>query len=87
MLNLNMKPKKSGEFIKQGQPVISVDTKKKELIGNFKNKKPAYTNNTLKRHSEIIHTLRITHSVCAFSKHGRWCVCCLDLTIFDDFHK
>lgn len=29
--------KKSGEFIAQGQPVISVDTKKKELIGNFKN--------------------------------------------------
>jgi len=24
-------------FLKQGQPVISVDTKKKELIGNFKN--------------------------------------------------
>ena len=29
--------KKSGECIGQGQPVISVDTKKKELIGNFKN--------------------------------------------------
>jgi transposase len=29
--------KKSGEFIQEGQPVISVDTKKKELIGNFKN--------------------------------------------------
>ena len=29
--------KKSGEFIQQGEPVISVDTKKKELIGNFKN--------------------------------------------------
>jgi len=29
--------KKGSEFIKQGQPVISVDTKKKELIGNFKN--------------------------------------------------
>ena len=28
--------KKSGRFIKKGQPVISVDTKKKELIGNFK---------------------------------------------------
>ena len=28
--------KKSGRFIKDGQPVISVDTKKKELIGNFK---------------------------------------------------
>ena len=28
--------KKSGKFIKNGQPVISVDTKKKELIGNFK---------------------------------------------------
>jgi len=28
---------KSSEFIKQGEPVISVDTKKKELIGNFKN--------------------------------------------------
>jgi hypothetical protein len=28
---------KSGQFIQQGQPVISVDTKKKELIGNFKN--------------------------------------------------
>jgi len=29
--------KKSCEFIEQGLPVISVDTKKKELIGNFKN--------------------------------------------------
>jgi transposase len=28
---------KSGEFIRQNQPVISVDTKKKELIGNFAN--------------------------------------------------
>jgi transposase len=28
---------KCAEFIKHGQPVISVDTKKKELIGNFKN--------------------------------------------------
>jgi transposase len=27
--------KKSLEFIRQGQPVISVDTKKKELVGNF----------------------------------------------------
>jgi transposase len=29
--------KKSGEFIKLNQPVISVDAKKKELIGNFMN--------------------------------------------------
>jgi len=29
--------KKSGEFIQQNQPVISVDTKKKEMIGNFTN--------------------------------------------------
>ena len=29
--------KKSGDFIQQNQPVISVDTKKKELIGNFIN--------------------------------------------------
>jgi transposase len=29
--------KKSGEFINKGVPVISVDTKKKELVGNFKN--------------------------------------------------
>jgi len=29
--------KKAGSFVKDGQPVISVDTKKKELIGNFKN--------------------------------------------------
>lgn len=28
---------KSGEFIEQNQPVISVDTKKKELVGNFIN--------------------------------------------------
>lgn len=28
---------KSKEFLKNGQPVISVDTKKKELVGNFKN--------------------------------------------------
>ena len=35
--------KKCGEFIKQGQPVISVDTKKKELIGNFKNSGAEYS--------------------------------------------
>jgi len=29
--------KKTNEFIKAGEPVISVDTKKKEKIGNFKN--------------------------------------------------
>ncbi len=29
--------KKATEFMKDNQPVISVDTKKKELIGNFKN--------------------------------------------------
>lgn len=35
--------KKCGKFIKQGQPVISVDTKKKELIGNFKNNGAEYS--------------------------------------------
>ena len=34
--------KKCGQFINQGQPVISVDTKKKELIGNFKNNGAVY---------------------------------------------
>ena len=34
--------KKCSEFIRQGQPVISVDTKKKELIGNFKNNGTEY---------------------------------------------
>lgn len=29
--------KKTNEFIEAGQPVISIDTKKKENIGNFKN--------------------------------------------------
>ncbi len=29
--------KKADTFIRDGQPVISVDTKKKELVGNFKN--------------------------------------------------
>jgi Rhodopirellula transposase DDE domain len=29
--------KKAGSFLRDGQPVISVDTKKKELVGNFKN--------------------------------------------------
>ena len=29
---------KAGEFISLGKPATSVDTKKKELIGNFKNK-------------------------------------------------
>ena len=33
---------KSQAFIKAGQPVISVDTKKKELIGNFKNNGQEY---------------------------------------------
>jgi transposase len=35
--------KKSGEFIRQNQPVISVDTKKKELIGNFINDGAEYS--------------------------------------------
>jgi len=35
--------KKSGEFIQQNQPVISVDTKKKELIGNFANEGAEYS--------------------------------------------
>ena len=34
---------KSGEFIQQNQPVISVDTKKKELIGNFINEGAEYS--------------------------------------------
>jgi hypothetical protein len=29
--------KRAGSFLTDGQPVISVDTKKKELVGNFKN--------------------------------------------------
>jgi hypothetical protein len=33
---------KCGEFIQEGQPVLSVDTKKKELIGNFKNSGAEY---------------------------------------------
>jgi transposase len=33
---------KCHEFIGQGQPVISVDTKKKEIIGNFKNNGAEY---------------------------------------------
>ena len=32
----------ASDFISQGQPVISVDTKKKELIGNFKNNGAEY---------------------------------------------
>ena len=35
--------KKSSEFIQQNQPVISVDTKKKELIGNFINDGAEYS--------------------------------------------
>jgi hypothetical protein len=34
--------KKCVQFLNQGQPVISVDTKKKELIGNFKNNGSVY---------------------------------------------
>jgi hypothetical protein len=34
--------KKCSEFMVQGQPVLSVDTKKKELIGNFRNKGAEY---------------------------------------------
>jgi transposase len=35
--------RKCSEFIRHGQPVISVDTKKKELIGNFKNNGAEYS--------------------------------------------
>jgi len=34
---------KCGEFIRDGQPVISVDTKKKEMIGNFKGSGAEYS--------------------------------------------
>ena len=34
--------RKSEGFIRQNQPVISVDTKKKELVGNFKNNGAGY---------------------------------------------
>ena len=34
--------KTAGEFLERGEPVISVDTKKKELIGNFANKGAEY---------------------------------------------
>ena len=33
---------KCSEFNKNGQPIISVDTKKKELVGNFKNNGAEY---------------------------------------------
>ena len=35
--------RKSGEFVRQNQPVISVDTKKKELVGNFENAGAEYS--------------------------------------------
>jgi hypothetical protein len=28
---------RAASFLKDGEPVVSVDTKKKELVGNFKN--------------------------------------------------
>jgi predicted house-cleaning noncanonical NTP pyrophosphatase (MazG superfamily) len=34
---------KAESFMKQGEPVISVDTKKKELVGNFRNNGRAYS--------------------------------------------
>jgi len=34
---------KSLEFLRQNEPVISVDAKKKELVGNFKNNGKTYT--------------------------------------------
>lgn len=37
--------KKSGEFLEEGLPVISVDTKKKELVGNYKNSGSEYRPN------------------------------------------
>jgi hypothetical protein len=33
---------KSKEFVTTGEPVISVDAKKKELVGNFKNNGPTW---------------------------------------------
>jgi hypothetical protein len=32
--------RKAQRYLKQGEPVISVDTKKKELVGDFKNAGP-----------------------------------------------
>jgi len=34
---------KAQEFIDAGKPVISTDTKKKELVGNFKNSGAGYS--------------------------------------------
>jgi hypothetical protein len=42
MPNLNTFKKKTQKYQQNGQPVISVDTKKKELIGNFKNEGREY---------------------------------------------
>jgi len=41
--------KKRSEFLKKGLPVISIDTKKKELVGNFKNPGTRY-----KRGSDLV---------------------------------
>ena len=41
--------KKRSEFLKKGLPVISIDTKKKELVGNFKNPGTRY-----KRDSDLV---------------------------------
>ena len=35
--NLNILNHRSGYFFRQGWPIVSLDGKKKELIGNFKN--------------------------------------------------
>ena len=39
-----------GEFVNKRQPVISVDTKKKELVGNFKNKGQVWTKKGQAKH-------------------------------------
>ena len=39
-----------GEFVKKKQPVISVDTKKKELVGNFKNSGRIWTKKGQAKH-------------------------------------
>jgi len=40
----------AGKYLKAGEPVISVDTKKKELIGNFKNSGREYRSRGNPRH-------------------------------------
>jgi hypothetical protein len=60
--------RKARRYLKQGEPVISVDTKKKELVGDFKNPTPTSTSPGLKVSDQQMAEIQLRRE----KFHGDW---------------